>query len=250
MMAARRTVFVTGASQGIGAEVAVAFAREGYDVAVSSQRVERLADVLSKIEAAGARAVPVELDLKSHASIERSLAGAAAGLGAVDVLVNNAAVALKKSALETTPQEWDDVMGPNLTGTFFISQRMGRYLKDQKRPGCIINMASTHGLVSMEARAAYGIAKAGVIHMTRTLAFEWASLGIRVNAIAPGRANTPSREATLLDPKFKEFALSRVPMRRFAEPDEVAAAAIYLASPQASYITGHTLVLDGGLTTY
>ena len=246
----RRTVFVTGASQGIGAQVACAFAREGYDVAVSSQHVERLADVLSKIEAAGARAVPVELDLNSQPSIERAMAGAVAGLGVLDVLVNNAAVPLKKTAMDTTPEEWNAVMGPNLTGTFFMSQQMGRYLAREKRPGCVINMASTHGLVAMEARAAYGIAKAGLIHMTRTLAFEWASLGIRVNAIAPGRANTPSREATLLDPKFKEFALSRVPMRRFAEPDEVAGAAIYLASPLASYITGHTLVLDGGLTAY
>ena len=246
----KRTVFVTGAAQGIGAAVALAFAREGYDVAVSSTRPDKLADVVSRITASGARAVSVQLDLCSQASIEQAMADAIAGLGAVDVLINNAGVALKKKALEVTPEEWDGVMRTNLTGTFFMTQQMGRYLAAQKRPGCIISMASTHGLVSMDSRAPYGIAKAGVMHMTRMLAYEWADLGIRVNAIAPGRVNTPSREASLADAAFREYALGRVPMKRFAESEEVAAAACYLASPQAAYITGQTLVMDGGLTTY
>jgi NAD(P)-dependent dehydrogenase (short-subunit alcohol dehydrogenase family) len=243
-------VFVTGASQGIGAELALAFARDGYDVAVSSMRREKLGEVLTRIEAAGARAVPVELDLCSHASIKRAMSEVVAGLGAVDVLVNNAGVPLKKLALDVTPDEWDTMIATNLTGTFFMTQQMGRYLVGARRPGCVISIASTHGLVSMELRVVYGIAKAGVMHMTKMLAYEWADHGIRVNAIAPGRVNTPSREASLADPVFREHALSRVPMRRFAESHEVAAAACYLASPQAAYITGQTLVMDGGLTTY
>jgi 2-deoxy-D-gluconate 3-dehydrogenase len=244
------TVFVTGASQGIGAAIALAFGREGYDVAVSSTRVEKLSEVLAGLQAAGVRAVPVHLDLRDHGSIEQAMAAAVSGLGSVDVLVNNAGVALKKAALDLTPGDWGGVMQPNLTGTFFMSQQMGRYLVHERRPGSIVNIASTHGLVSMELRAAYGIAKAGVIQMTRMLAYEWAEHGIRVNAIAPGRVNTPSREISLADAKFREYALSRVPLRRFAEPEEVAAAALYLASPQAAYVTGHTLVLDGGLTTH
>jgi 2-deoxy-D-gluconate 3-dehydrogenase len=246
----RRTVFVTGASQGIGAEIAVAFAREGYDVAVSSTRVEKLSDVLARIEAAGARAAAVQLDVRSQASIDQAMAGAIGGLGRIDVLINNAAVALKKRALDLTQDEWDLVMDTNLAGAFFVTQRMGRYLVAERRPGCIISVASTHGLVALEDRLAYGVAKAGLMHMTRMLAYEWAEYGIRLNAIAPGRANTPSREASLAQPGFREKMLARVPLRRFCEPHEVAAAACYLASPAAEYITGQTLVLDGGLTVY
>lgn len=246
----KRTVFVTGASQGIGAEIALEFAREGYDVAMSSTRVEKLGPVAERVEGTGARAVTVQLDVCSHASIEQAMSEVVAGLGHVDVLINNAGVAVKKAALEITPEEWDTVIDTNLTGTFFITQQMGRHLVASRRPGCIISIASTHGLVALEDRLAYGVAKAGVMHMTRMLAYEWAEHGIRVNAIAPGRVNTASREISLSQAGFREKMLGRVPMKRFAESAEVAAAASYLASPAADYITGQTLVLDGGLTSY
>ena len=246
----RRTVLVTGASQGIGAEIAVAFAGDGYDVAVSSTRLDKLPPVLSRIEAAGARAVAVQLDVRSQESIDQAMSAAIGGLGRIDVLINNAAMALKRAALDITPAEWDAVMDTDLAGAFFMTQRMGRHLVAERRPGCVISIASTHGLVGLEDRLAYGVAKAGVMHMTRMLAYEWAGHGIRVNAIAPGRVNTPSREASLSQPGFREKMLSRVPLKRFAEPGEVAAAARYLASPAAEYITGQTLVLDGGLTIY
>ena len=249
-MAAKKTVLVTGASQGLGAEIAVAFAREGYEVAVSSTALPRLATVISRIEASGARAVGVELEVRSQASIAAAVAAAVAGLGQIDVLINNAAVALKKPALEVAPEEWDTVLDTNLAGAFFVTQQVGRHLVATRRPGSVVSIASTHGLVSMELRTTYGIAKAGVIHMTRTLAYEWAEHGIRVNAIAPGRVNTPSRELTVADAPMREKLLARVPLGRFAESEEVAAAACYLASPAATYITGHTLVMDGGLTVY
>jgi 2-deoxy-D-gluconate 3-dehydrogenase len=142
------------------------------------------------------------------------------------------------------------MIGTDLTGTFFVTQQMGRHLVARRRPGCIISIASTHGLVALEERLAYGVAKAGVMHMTRMLAYEWAEHGIRVNAIAPGRVNTASREISLSQAGFREKMLARVPLKRFAESAEVAAAASYLASPAAEYITGQTLVLDGGLTAY
>jgi NAD(P)-dependent dehydrogenase (short-subunit alcohol dehydrogenase family) len=244
----RRTALVTGASQGIGAAIAVALARDGFDVVVSSTRPGKLAGVLAEIQAAGARAVPVALDVRSQASIEKAMADAVSALGPIDVLINNAAVPLRKAALEIAAAEWDAVLDTGLTGTFFMSQQMGRHLVATGRPGCIISIASTHGLVGVRDRSIYGIAKAGVIHMTKMLAIEWADHGIRVNAIAPGRVNTPSRAGSLAEPGYLEAALARVPLKRFAEAEEVAAAACYLASPQAAYITGQTLVLDGGLT--
>jgi NAD(P)-dependent dehydrogenase (short-subunit alcohol dehydrogenase family) len=247
----RRVAFVTGASQGLGAAIAVGLARDGYDVAISSKRLERLAEVARQIEAASARAVPVALDLSSHSSIEEAMASVVRACGRIDVLVNNAGVTLRRPAEEVTPAEWEAVMSVNLTGTFFMSQQMGRHLVASQRPGCIINLASTHGLVGFAQRSAYGISKAAIIHMTKMLAIEWAEHGIRVNAIAPGTVETPSRTAFFAaDPKARHAMLERVPLKKFATPAEVAAAVCYLASPQASYITGQTLVLDGGLTAY
>ena len=248
MTAKRRTALVTGASQGIGAAIALALAQDGYDVAVTSTRVEKLADVLARLAGAGGRAVPVALDIRSQSGIEQAVAEAAGALGGLDVLVNNAGVPLKKPALEVTPGEWDEAMRVNLTGTFFMSQQMGRHLVGAKRAGCVISIASTHGLVGLQDRSIYGIAKAAVMHMTRMLAIEWAGHGIRVNAVAPGRVDTQARAGSLAEPGYRDWALARVPLRRFAAAEEVAGAVRYLASPEAAYITGQTLVLDGGLT--
>jgi 2-deoxy-D-gluconate 3-dehydrogenase len=129
-----------------------------------------------------------------------------------------------------------------------MSQQMGRHLVARGAPGCIVNIASTHGLVGLAGRSVYGIAKAGMIHMTRMLAIEWAEHRIRVNAVAPGRVDTPSRAASLAEPGYLEAALARVPLGRFTTAGEVAAAVCYLADPAAEYVTGQTLVLDGGLT--
>ena len=248
-MTDRRVAFVTGASQGLGAEIAVALARDGFDVAVSSRRVEKLSETLARIAAAGARAVPVGLDVKSEQDMARAMAGVLDAFGRADVLVNNAATTLRRAALEMTREEWDELMTVNLRGAFFMSQQMGRHLADAKRPGAVISLASTHGLLGFAERSAYGIAKAGIIQMTRMLAIEWAPLGIRVNAVAPGTVDTPSRAKYFAaNPEAKRAMTERIPFRRFATTEEVAGAVRYLASPEAAYITGQTLVLDGGLT--
>ena len=246
-----RAAFVTGASQGIGAEIALGLARDGFDVAVTATRIERLADVVAELEAAGARVLPVALDLRSQSSIERAMAEVITALGRVDVLVNNAGVTLRRAAVEVTPDEWQAVIQTNVTGTFFLSREMGRHLIDSRRPGCIISMASTHGVVGFAQRSVYGISKAAIIQMTRMLAIEWAEHGIRVNAIAPGTVETPSRAAFFAaEPGARDTMLNRIPLRRFATAAEVAGTVSYLASPQAAYVTGQTLFLDGGLTAY
>jgi len=245
----RRTAFVTGGAQGLGAAIALALARDGYDVAVSELSIQPLGDVVRAIEALGRRAHPVVLDLRDQASVERAMASAVDAFGQLDVLVNNAGVTLRRTALEVTRDEWNEVLGVMLTGTFFMSQQMGRHLVARKRPGLIVSLASTHGLVGLAQRSTYGIAKGGIVQMTRMLAIEWAEHGIRVNAVAPGTIETPSRAAHFnANPDFRQRMLDRIPVGRFGLPEEVGAAVAYLASPAAAYITGQTLVLDGGLT--
>jgi len=248
---ARRTAFVTGASTGIGAAIALRLARDGFDVAVSARRVENLADTMAVLGPTGARVVPVALDVRSLPGIEQAMAGVLGAFGQLDVLVNNAGITLRKLAVDVTAAEWEAVIGTNVTGTFFMCQQMGRHLIGSGRPGCIINLGSTHGMLGFAERSTYGISKAAIIHLTRMLAIEWAPHGIRVNAIAPGTVETPSRAAFFAaDPGRREQMLERVPLRRFATVEEVAGAVCYLASPEAEYITGQTLLLDGGLTAY
>ena len=243
---------VTGASYGIGAASAVALARKGYDLALTATRAENLGAVSAQLQALGARVVPLALDLKSQESIERTVAEAVRALERIDVLVNNAGTTVGRPALDVTRDEWDAVMETNLTGTFFMTREVGRHLVDTRRPGCIISITSTHGLIGAAQRSTYGISKAAVIHMTRVLAVEWAEHGIRVNSVAPGRVDTPSplRAEHSTDPKYMAAVIGKIPLKRVATPEDVAGAVAYLASPEAAYITGHTLVLDGGLTAY
>ena len=246
----KRIAFVTGASYGVGAATALALARDGFDVAVSATRAANLEATLRQIEAAGVRAFPLALDLRAQPSVERAMADVIARFGHLDLLVNNAALNLRKLAFDVTPEEWDEVMTTNIRGPFFLTQQFGRHLTASGRPGAIINIASVHGLIGAAERSVYGISKAALIHMTRALAIEWAPHGIRVNAIAPGRMDTPSpsRTARTGDPQYLEAMRARIPLRRLATAEEVAAAVCYLASAQAASIAGHTLVLDGGMT--
>ena len=248
----RRSALVSGGTAGLGAAIAIALARKGYDVAVTEkpELVGGLANTVAAIEQAGGRALAVPLELTSIDSIDAAAAAVFKAFGRIDVLVNSAAAPLHRAALDVSPEDWDSIMNPNLKGTFFLTQRVGRGMIERKTPGSIVSMASTHGMVALANRSTYGIAKAAVMHMTRMLAIEWAAHNITLNAIAPGTIETPSRAVTLKDPKFREMMLGRVPLGRFGTMDEIAAAAVYLASPEAKFMTGQTLVLDGGLTCY
>jgi NAD(P)-dependent dehydrogenase (short-subunit alcohol dehydrogenase family) len=245
-----RRALVTGTSTGIGRAITLALAREGFDLAITELDVDSLKEVVAEPDLRGRKVVPLRLDLREEASINEAFDAALAGLGEIDLLVNNAGRALHKPVVDVTWADWDDVMNSNLKGAFFLSKRFGRYCLDRGRPGAIVSMASTHGIIGIAGRSVYGISKAGIAHMTRMLAIEWAQTGIRVNAIAPTTVLTPSREKMLSDPNVRQGMLERIPTRKFATPEEIAAAVIYLASPGAASVTGHTLAVDGGLTAW
>jgi len=240
--------FVTGTSTGIGQVIALALARAGYDLAMTELDTDALAEILRHPDLAGRKVVPVRLDLRQEDGIAAAFEAAVEKLGAIDLLVNNAGRALIKPAADVTRAEWDDVIDTNLRGTFFLTQRFGRHCIDAGRAGAIVTIASTHGMTGIAGRAVYGVAKAALIQMTRMLAIEWAEHRIRANAIAPATVLTPSRAEMLSDPAARQKMLARIPGGRFVTPEEVAGAVVYLASDAAASITGHTLVLDGGLT--
>jgi NAD(P)-dependent dehydrogenase (short-subunit alcohol dehydrogenase family) len=249
-MGEARRALVTGTSTGIGRAIVLQLAREGYDLAVTEIDTDWLGELLKHPDLQGRKVVSVRLDLREQVSIEQAFDRARNGLGDIDLLVNNAGRALHKPVVDVTWSEWDDVMNTNLKGTFFLSQQFGRACIERRRAGCIVSLASTHGVIGIANRSVYGISKAGVAHMTKMLAIEWAEHGIRVNAIAPTTVLTPSREKMLSDPKARAAMLARMPTGRFATMEEIAAAVVYLASPAAASITGHTLLVDGGLTAY
>ncbi|WP_309228768.1 SDR family oxidoreductase [Roseomonas sp. KE2513] len=245
----RRTALVTGASTGLGRAIVLALATAGYDVAATEIDPTHLSDLAGAPEFATRRLVPLPLELREERSIDAALAGALDAFdGQLDVLVNNAAVALRSPATEVGWAEWDTLMAVNLKGGFFLASRYARHLLAMGRPGSVVNIASTHGLVGLAERSVYGIAKGGMVQMTRMLAIEWAQAGIRVNAVAPATVMTPSRQASLADPAQRQQMLERIPTRRFPTEAEVAAAVVYLASPAAGCVTGQVLALDGGLT--
>jgi NAD(P)-dependent dehydrogenase (short-subunit alcohol dehydrogenase family) len=242
-----RTALITGTSAGLGRAIAVALAHEGYDLALTELDTAMLKDTLTHATIANRKVLPIALDLRSQASMRAAFERAISELGNIDLLVNNAGRALLKPVVDVTEAEWDDVIDTNLKGAYFLSQLFGRRCIASNRPGVIVSLASTHGMTGIAGRSVYGISKAGLIQMTRMLAIEWADKNIRVNAIAPTTVMTESRLQLLADPAARAKALSRIPSGRFATPEEIAAAVVYLASPGAASVTGHTLPVDGGL---
>jgi len=243
-----RRALITGASTGLGRDIALAMARAGYNLALTSRDIGRLDEVMAHPDLKDVTAVPIALELKSEDSIEQGFKAAVRGLGGLDVLVNNAARTLLKPAVEVTWEEWDDVVNGNLKGAYFLSCRFARHCMDEDRGGAIINIASTHGMTGFAGRSVYGTSKGGMIQMTRMLGVEWAEQNICVNAIAPTLVLTESRAEMHKDPAQRARMLARIPMGRCPEPSEISDGVLYLAGPGAISITGHTLVIDGGLT--
>jgi 2-dehydro-3-deoxy-D-gluconate 5-dehydrogenase len=243
---------VTGAGSGIGRASSLALAAAGARVALTElpQKMDLAAETVAAIEAAGgtARALPLDvLDLPSIGACVQ--AAAAFGGGRLDVLLNNAGLNVPKLAFDVSEEDWDRVLDVNLKGVFFVAQAAGRVMRDQSPPGgAIINMASQMGVIGYSKRAAYCSSKAGVVNLTRVLCFEWAEYGIRVNAIGPTFVETPLTRPMFEDNAFRQDVLHRIPLGRLATPEEIAAAVVYLASPGAAMVNGHTLLVDGGWT--
>ena len=246
-----KVALVTGASYGIGAAAAMALARNGFRLLLTATREANLQATMASIEAAGTPVAGIELDLRSQQSIEAAAVAAIAQFGRIDVLVNNAAANLRRKAVDVTRREWDELFNVNLTGTFFLTQQIGRHLIARGEGGSIVTVASSHALLGAPERSAYGISKAALLQMTRMLAIEWAEHGITVNAVAPGRLETasPSRVGTGTDKDYMDAMLRNIPLHRFSTAEEVAAAIAFLVSPGARSVNGHVLVIDGGLTS-
>lgn len=244
----RQVALITGASYGIGGATAAGLAADGFDIVVTDLDKSDLAETVHQVEAAGRTALPLDLDVRDEASIEQCYSDAIARFGHVDLLINNAGVpSPRKLIVDTTRADWDKIFDVNVAGAYFMSQQFARKLVEQKRPGHVISLSSTFAFVGQENVSVYGISKAAISGMTRMMAIEWAELGIRANAVAPGATTTKSRAPFHQDPVIGAKALAKIPMKRFGQPEETAAAIRYLASPGAAYVNGHTLVIDGGL---
>lgn len=242
-----RTALVTGGSGGLGLAVARRLCEAGCAVAIAGRREEALreAERILKAERASARVATVCADAATLTGIKQMAEEAERQLGPVDILVNNAGTNVLANALEVTEEDWDRIMDLNLKGLFFCCQEIGKRMV-ARRKGIVINMASQMGLVGYERRAAYCASKGGVVQLTKVLAIEWAPYGIRVNAVAPTFVETELTRTMLQDESFRSEAMRRIPMGKFARPEHVADAVLYLASDMSAMVTGHTLPVDGG----
>lgn len=240
---------ITGAGSGLGRAIAKALAQHGADVAVTELpgKTALAEETVGELLALGRRAQAIPLDVTDLGSIDALVPAVVGSLGRLDILVNNAGLNIQRQALEVTEEDWDRVLDVNLKGLFFCSQAAGRHMVEHGG-GRIVNIASQMGLVGYWRRAAYCSSKAGVVNLTRVLAIEWAKHGINVNAIAPTFVLTPLTAPMFEDADFKADVIARIPLGRLADPDDVANAAVYLASPAAKMVTGQTLAVDGGWT--
>jgi len=243
-----KVAIVTGGSKGIGREIALAFAEVGADVVVCSRALDgQLEAVAEEIRGLGRRSLAIPTDITQKASIDNMVQRTADEFGAIDILVNNAGLLVVTPFLEHSEETWDQVIDTNLKGYFLCSQAVAKKMIDRKK-GNIINMSSIRGLRAGRDRVAYCVSKSGVIMMTQVMALELAQYNIRVNAIAPGWIKTQLNERLWRAPENRKKIEATVPLGHLAEPDTIAGAALFLASDVSSYITGHTLAVDGGFT--
>ena len=241
-----KVAFITGASRGIGRSIALGFSREGAKVVLSSRKAEALEGVAAEVRDAGGEALVVPVHTGKPEQITEAVAKAVEAFGTIDVLVNNAATnPIFGPVLNATVEAWDKIMDVNLKGYYLMSLEGGKVMME-RGGGTVVNIASTAGMNVMPGLGIYSVSKAGVLMLTKVLAWEWAAFKIRVNAVAPGLVETKFSQALWSVPEILEEVEKRTPMARIGKPEEIVGAALYLASDQSSYTTGETIVVDGG----
>ncbi len=245
-----KVAIVTGAGRGMGRAVASRFGSEGARVVVAEVNAAHGEEVAEQIRAAGGEACAVQVDVSRSDDVHRLFAAAVESYRAVDIVVNNAGIAVGRALVDYTEEDWDRQMGVNVKGVFFCCQEAAR-LMIPRRQGKIVNFASTSAFVSSSRpEVAYDTSKGAVRQMTVSIAAELAPHGINVNAVAPGTTATEMTRTSLASEEGVAWQLARIPMGRVGQPDDIASVVLFLCSPEAGYITGHTLVADGGWLLY
>lgn len=246
MQLADQVAIITGSARGIGRATALCLAREGASIVVADINEAGAQDAAAEVESLGRRAIAVKTDVADQGQVQAMVQRALDTFGHIDILVNNAGNASLTPLLETTPEEWDRTIKIHLYGTFFCTQAVVRHMVTRGR-GRVVNISSVSGLVGSAGRAAYGAAKGGIVTLTRVLAVELASRGIRVNAIAPGAVETELSRAAWT-PADREGYFRLTPVERLGQPEDIAHAILFLCLPQSDYITGQLLAVDGGFS--
>ncbi len=244
---AGQVALVTACSKGIGQACALALAEAGADLILGLHDVRKGAALARRIERMGRAALPVQMDVSRMDQIRSAVREGVRRFGRIDILVNNAGIGAPNPAERVTEKDFDDTLTVNLKGTFFTAQAVGKVMIRQRR-GRIVNIASQAGVVALPTESVYCMTKAGVAHLTRCLALEWARHGITVNAVAPTFIETPGTRRWLDDRTFRASVVKRIPLGRVGVPEDVAGPVVFLCSRKAALITGATLVIDGGWT--
>jgi NAD(P)-dependent dehydrogenase (short-subunit alcohol dehydrogenase family) len=245
-----QVAIVTGASQGIGQTLAKALAEAGVRVALVSRTRAALEQTAQEIEAIGPKPLLVSADLRDVSGVQALVGQVYEAFGRIDILINNAAWTATVDALDVTEEEWDQTLDTSLKAVFFLSQAVAKLMIPKGR-GKIVNIGSTFGQVTFKGRSVYAAAKAGVHHLTRALAYEWASKGINVNAVAPCITETPTRRDLFERPGYSEWVTGEMlPIRRWAQPEDFIGATLFLCSSLSDMVVGHVLMVDGGWTIH
>ena len=243
-----QTALVTGASRGLGQRFARALAQAGADLIVTSRRVEDLTGFTAEIEGIGRRALALELDVRDQGSIARMAAAAESACGQVHILVNNAGCNVRKPALDVSWEDWDLVLETNLRGSFFVAQQIARRMVPYGY-GRIVNIGSVTSVFGYAGLAPYGASRGGVKQLTMSLADEWGRHGITVNCLAPGWFQTDQNKVLYENKQWVEYLVDRIPLKRPGGPSDLDGPIVFLASEASRYITGQTLLVDGGIST-
>jgi NAD(P)-dependent dehydrogenase (short-subunit alcohol dehydrogenase family) len=243
-----QVAIVTGTSRGLGQYFAKALAKAGADLVLTSRKRETLAPFEAEIRALGRRVVSLELDVRNRESIEKMAGDAEAAYGQIHILVNNAGCNIRKLALDVTWEDWNTVLDTNLRGSFFVAQAVARRMI-AKGYGRIVNISSVTSVAGYAGLAPYGASRGGIRQMTMSLAADWGKHGVTVNCLAPGWFRTEQTKVLYEDQEWVEYLTERIPLQRPGRPNDLDGAVVFLASESSRYVTGQTLLVDGGIST-